>query len=110
MLSYIAKRLLLSLPTLVLVALAVFFMIRLIPGDPAVVMLGEAADKAAIAALHKDLGLDRPLPAQFLTWLAHALRGDLGQSISTGEPVSGLILQRFRLTATVVLIAVSLAT
>ena len=110
MLSYIVKRLLLSLPTLVLVALAVFFMIRLIPGDPAVVMLGEAADKAAVAALHKDLGLDRPLPAQFLTWLAHALRGDLGQSIATGEPVSGLILQRFRLTATVVLISVSLAT
>ena len=110
MLSYIGKRLLLSLPTLMLVALAVFFMIRLIPGDPAVVMLGEAADKASVAALHKDLGLDRPLPLQFLTWLAHALRGDLGQSISTGEPVSGLILQRFRLTATVVLVAVALAT
>ncbi len=110
MLSYVAKRLLLSLPTLLLVALAVFFMIRLIPGDPAVVMLGEAADKVSVAALHKELGLDRPLPLQFLTWLGHALRGDLGQSISTGEPVSDLILQRFRLTAVVVLIAVALAT
>ena len=110
MLSYIARRLLLSLPTLLLVALAVFFIIRLIPGDPALVMLGEAADAASVAALRQDLGLDRPLPLQFLTWLAHALRGDLGQSISTGEPVSVLILQRFGLTATVVLIAVTLAT
>jgi peptide/nickel transport system permease protein len=110
MLSYIAKRVLLSVPTLVLVALAVFFMIRLIPGDPAVVMLGEGADKAAIAALRQDLGLDRALPLQFVTWVGHALRGDLGQSISTGEPVSDLIAQRFRLTATVVLIAVGLAT
>ncbi|MBW8812852.1 MAG: ABC transporter permease [Caulobacterales bacterium] len=110
MLSYIARRVLLALPTLMLVALAVFFLIRLIPGDPAVVMLGEGADKAAVAALHRELGLDRPLPAQFLTWIAHVLRGDLGQSISTGEPVAGLILQRFRLTAMVVLAAVSLAT
>jgi peptide/nickel transport system permease protein len=110
MLSYVARRVLLALPTLVLVALAVFFLIRLIPGDPAVVMLGEGADKAAVAGLHRELGLDRPLPAQFLTWIGHVLRGDLGQSISTGEPVAGLILQRFRLTATVVLAAVSLAT
>lgn len=110
MLSYVARRLLLSLPTLLLVALAVFVMIRLIPGDPAVVMLGEGADKASVAALHRELGLDRPLPIQFFAWLGRALRGDLGQSISTGEPVGGLILQRFGLTAMVVLIAVGLAT
>ena len=110
MLSYVARRLLLALPTLALVALAVFFLIRLIPGDPAVVMLGEGADKAAVAALHRDLGLDQPLPAQFLAWIGHVLGGDLGRSISTNEPVAGLILTRFRLTATVVLIAVSLAT
>jgi peptide/nickel transport system permease protein len=110
MLSYVARRLPLSLPTLLLVALAVFFLIRLIPGDPAVVMLGEGADKAAVAALHEKLGLDRPLPLQFAAWAGRALRGDLGQSISTGEPVAELIVQRFRLTATVVLIAVTLAT
>jgi peptide/nickel transport system permease protein len=110
MLSYVARRLLLSLPTLLLVALAVFFLIRLIPGDPAVVMLGEGADKASVAALHEELGLDRPLPLQFAAWAGRALRGDLGQSISTGEPVAELIVQRFRLTATVVLIAVTLAT
>ena len=110
MLSYIAKRLLLALPTLALVALLVFFMIRLIPGDPALVLLGEAADEASLAAMRKEMGLDQPLPAQFLTWLAHALRGDLGTSIATGEPVARLILDRFQLTAVVVLIAVALAT
>ena len=110
MLSYIAKRLLLALPTLTLVALLVFFMIRLIPGDPALVLLGEAADEASLAAMRKEMGLDQPLPGQFLTWLGHALRGDLGVSIATGEPVARLIVERFQLTAVVVLIAVALAT
>jgi peptide/nickel transport system permease protein len=110
MLSYIFKRLLLTIPTLLLVSVIVFALIRLIPGDPAQVLLGEGADAASIAALHRDLGLDGPLPVQYLHWLGKALTGDLGQSISTGEAVGGLILERFQLTATVVLIAVALAT
>jgi peptide/nickel transport system permease protein len=110
MLSYICKRLLLTLPTLSLVSIAVFLIIRLIPGDPALVLLGEGADAAALAGLRADLGLDRPLPVQFISWLQHALRGDLGRSIVSGEPVAGLILQRFGLTATVVLVAVAAAT
>jgi peptide/nickel transport system permease protein len=110
MLSYILKRLLLTLPTLSLVSLAVFLLIRLIPGDPALVLLGEGADAAALAGVRADLGLDHPLPVQFVSWLQHALRGDLGRSIVSGEPVAGLILQRFGLTATVVLVAVTAAT
>ncbi len=110
MLGYCLKRLALSLPTLFLVAMAVFLIIRLIPGDPASALLGENADAASIAALHKQMGLDAPLPVQFFTWLSHALHGDLGTSIVTGEPVLPLILTRFQLTATVVLIAVGLAT
>ncbi|WP_454719034.1 ABC transporter permease [Caulobacter segnis] len=110
MLSYILKRLLLTLPTLLMVALAVFFLIRLIPGDPALVMLGEGGDAAALAALRQDLGLDKPLPVQFVLWLEHAVRGDLGHSIVTGEPVADLIWQRFKLTAIVVLVAVAGAT
>jgi peptide/nickel transport system permease protein len=110
MLSYIFKRLLLTLPTLSLVAIAVFLLIRLIPGDPALVLLGEGADAAALAAVRADLGLDHPLPIQFVSWLQHALRGDLGRSIVSGEPVAGLILQRFGLTAAVVLVAVTAAT
>jgi len=110
MLSYICKRLLLTLPTLSLVAVAVFLIIRLIPGDPALVLLGEGADAASLAGMRVELGLDRPLPVQFVTWLQHAVRGDLGRSIVSGEPVAGLIVQRFGLTAAVVLVAVTAAT
>src|SRR5882762_4174783 len=110
MLSYVLKRLLLTLPTLSLVSIAVFLLIRLIPGDPALVLLGEGADAASLAGLRADLGLDRPLPLQFVSWFRHALQGDLGRSIVSGEPVSELILQHFGLTAAVVLVAVTLAT
>jgi peptide/nickel transport system permease protein len=110
MLGYIFKRLLSTLPTLLLVSVGVFFLIRLIPGDPALVLLGEGADAASLAGVRADLGLDRPLPVQFLAWLEHAVRGDLGRSIVSGEPVSGLILEHFGVTAAVVLVAVTLAT
>jgi peptide/nickel transport system permease protein len=110
MLGYIFKRLLLTLPTLLLVSVGVFFLIRLIPGDPALVLLGEGADAASLAGVRADLGLDRPVPVQFLAWLEHAVRGDLGRSIVSGEPVAKLILQHFGLTAVVVLVAVTLAT
>lgn len=110
MLGYIFKRLLSTLPTLLLVSLGVFFLIRLIPGDPALVLLGEGADAASLAGVRADLGLNRPLPVQFLAWLEHAVQGDLGRSIVSGEPVSSLILGHFGVTATVVLVAVTLAT
>lgn len=107
---YIAKRLLLTLPTLLVVAVLVFSVVRLIPGDPAQVMLGEGADPQAVAALHREMGLDRPLWSQFLTWLQQVAQGDLGRSIITGEPVGSLVLERFGVTATIVVAAVMLAT
>ena len=110
MLQYLAKRVLLSLPTLFLVALLVFLLMHLIPGDPAQVLLGEGADPASLATLHRQWGLDQPAPLQFLIWLGHAVRGDLGVSLSTGEPVAALIADRFELTAIVVLLAVGTAT
>src|SRR5262245_47943274 len=106
MLGYIFKRLLLTLPTLLLVSIGVFLLIRLIPGDPALVLLGEGADAASLAGVRADLGLDRPLTVQFLAWLERALQGDLGRSIVSSEPVSTLILEHFGLTAVVVLVAV----
>jgi len=108
--SYILRRLLLAIPTLLIVALIVFFLVRLIPGDPAQVMLGEGADPAAVAALHAELGLDKPVPVQFVSWLGHVFRGDLGTSIVTGEPVAGIILARAQTTAVVVFLSVGLAT
>jgi peptide/nickel transport system permease protein len=110
MLRYVARRLLLTIPTLLLVALFVFILVRLVPGDPAQVMLGEGADPAAIAAMHHQMGLDRALPVQFGTWLAHVATGDLGTSIRTGEPVGAMIAASFEVTAAVVFPAMLLAT
>ena len=110
MLGYLFKRLLLTLPTLLLVSVGVFLLIRLIPGDPALVLLGQDADAASLASLRSELNLDRPLPMQYLAWIEHALHGDLGRSIVSGEPVGGLILDHFGVTASVVLVAVALAT
>lgn len=110
MIVYISRRLLLALPTLFLVSVIVFALMRLIPGDPATVLLGEQADPASVAALHREMGLDRPLPEQYLTWLAHAVRGDLGTSIATREPVRTMIADRFPLSASVAGFAVGCAT
>lgn len=109
MLTYILKRLLLAIPTLFLVALAVFFLVRLIPGDPAQVMLGEGASPEAIASLRAELGLNQPLPLQFTTWLGRSLSGDMGASAITGQPVGEVIMSRFPLTAVVVIISVAFA-
>ena len=107
---YVVKRLALSVPTLLIAAVFVFVLIRMIPGDPARMLLGPDADADAVAALHRQLGLDRSWPVQFATWLLHALRGDLGVSAATGEPVGTLILQRFQVTASIVVSAVAIAT
>lgn len=106
---YALKRLLLALPTLLLVSLAVFLMLRLVPGDPAQLMLGDATDGETLAALRASMGLDRPLPTQFLIWLGHAASGDLGRSITNDLPVLPLILERFQVTASIVFAAVALA-
>ncbi|WP_426959766.1 ABC transporter permease [Muricoccus radiodurans] len=108
-LGYALRRLLLAIPTLLIVALAVFALLRLVPGDPAQIMLGDAADAGQLAAARAAMGLDQPLPTQFLTWLGHALSGDLGRSTTNGEAVLPLILDRFQVTASIVLVAVLLA-
>lgn len=108
--SYIGKRLLWTLPTLLIVAVMVFFLVRMIPGDPAQLILGDGASAEEIASLRANLGLDQPIPVQFLYWLGNVVRGDLGQSISNGAPVLPLMLDRFQVSATIVLAAVGLAT
>src|SRR6266702_454644 len=110
MLIYIARRIVLTLPTLLMVSVIVFTLMHLIPVDPAQVLRGEDADKATIAAMHRELGLDRPLPEQYLKWLGHAAHGDMGESIVTHEPVRTMIADRFQLSATIALISVGLAT
>ena len=109
MIGYIARRVLMTLPTLLLVAVAVFVMMRLIPGDPVLLMLGDSADAAQIAQARQQLGLDQGLPVQFMHWLARVLQGAFGQSISNSQPVLPLIFERFQVSASIVLMAVLIA-
>ena len=80
------------------VALFVFFLLRLAPGDPAAIIAGEDATAEAIAAVRAKLGLDRPLVEQFVVWLWGLLQGDLGVSIFSNLPVTRLIAQRLEPT------------
>jgi peptide/nickel transport system permease protein len=86
------------IPVLVGVAIVVFIIIRLVPGDAVDIMLGEYNDPEVAARIRRYLGLDQPFHAQFLSWTAGLLRGDLGLSIRTGRTVSTEILQRFPAT------------
>ena len=79
--KYILKRLLSMIPAVFVVSVVIFLIIHLTPGDPAAVMLGDQADPEAIAALREALGLNDPLPVQYLRWLGGVLQGDLGQSL-----------------------------
>jgi peptide/nickel transport system permease protein len=109
MLGYLARRLLMTIPTLLLVAIAVFTLVRLIPGDPVQVMLGDNADPTQIAQLRAQLGLDQPIPLQFVHWLAKLATGDFGHSITNNLDVLPLVLDRFQVSAAIVLVAVGLA-
>ncbi|MFC1411250.1 ABC transporter permease [Streptacidiphilus sp. N1-12] len=92
---FLLRRLLLAVPTLLGVTVVVFATVALVPGDPVGNFLGPGAPPAARAALTRRLGLDRPLPVRYAVWLWHALRGDLGTSISAQRPVSDLLLPAF---------------
>jgi peptide/nickel transport system permease protein len=109
MLHYVLRRLLLTLPTLLLVAVAVFVLMRLIPGDPVQLMLGDTADAAQVAEQRARMGLEAPLPVQFGRWVQALAQGDFGRSITSQQEVLPLILERFSVSATIVLVAVALA-
>jgi len=109
MLRFALTRIVMAVPTLLIVAVSVFVLIRLIPGDPAQLMLGDLATPASLADLRARLGLDRSLPVQFGIWFGNLLRGDLGVSINSQEEILPLILSRFWISAQVVLVAVLLA-
>jgi peptide/nickel transport system permease protein len=96
---YITNRIALVLPVLLGISAVVFVMLKLVPGDPAIALLGPQAEPQEIEMLRKDWGLDQPIPRQYLNWFSHAMRGDLGQSLEQRAPVSTLVLSRFRNTA-----------
>ncbi len=98
MYSFIARRLLSTIPVLLIVAVLVFALLRLTPGDPAAIMAGDAANSEQIEQIRQGLGLDRPIVAQFGIWLARVLRGDLGESFYFRIKVAELIRQRLEPT------------
>ena len=95
MFSFVIKRLLGLIPTLLLVAVLVFLFVHLLPGDPARLAAGPEADDKTVALVRADLGLDKPLPEQFVNFFLNAARGDFGHSIRTKRPVSEEISARF---------------
>jgi len=109
MFRFALTRIGMALPTLLIVAVSVFVLIRLIPGDPAQLMLGDLATPASLADLRARLGLDQSLPVQFGIWIGNVVTGDFGQSISSQQAVLPLILSRFWVSAQIVLVAVLLA-
>ncbi len=88
MLKYAIRRMILVLPTLWAVVTFVFFLIRIVPGGPAVAALGSYATEESIKELEKQMGLDRPILVQYATFLRDLCRGDLGKSLITKKPVS----------------------
>ena len=109
MLKILARRLLATVPVLVVVAILVFLMLRLTPGDPAAVLAGDAASTEQIAQIRATLGLDRSIPEQFAIWVGHLVSGDLGQSYYYKTPVTTLIGQRLEPTLSLAALTMTMA-
>lgn len=109
MLIYTAKRVISLAPALVVVAIVTFALIHLTPGGPAAVLLGPEATVDEIAALEHELGYDRALPVQFTDWVAHAIQGDLGESISMSAPVVTTFFAHLMPTLSLAVIALLLS-
>lgn len=107
---YVAQRLLLLIPVMLVISAIVFSLMHLIPGDPAQVLLGfENTDPAQLEAVRRDLGLDRPVVVQYGRWLGKILRGDLGTSVRTGRPIRILVAEAFPFTLELATYALFLA-
>ncbi len=98
MVAFVIGRLLSLIPLLLIVSFVAFLVLQLTPGDPAQFMLGENATAEAVAQLRRELGLDQPLMIQYLSFVGHAVQGDLGRSYATYRPVSTEVAQRFVMT------------
>lgn len=108
MLSFVTRRLGFAAITLFSVLTLVFLLVRILPGDPALVLLGDQASPASIAAVHQKLGLDKPVLVQYGNFLWDALQGDLGNSMITGRPVSAEILNVLPYTLELTIAALAL--
>ena len=109
MLGFVSRRLLATIPVMAVVAVFVFLLLHLSPGDPATVIAGDYASPEDIARIRATLGLDQPIHVQFLTWIERLATGDLGISIFSNLPVATLIGQRLEPTLALALVTLTLA-
>lgn len=98
MTTYIIRRLFATIPVLFLISAITFFTIRLLPGDPALAILGPEADYNLVEALREELGLNRPVVVQYLDWMYHAFQGEFGESRRSGDTVAALVSDRLEVT------------
>jgi len=112
-LAYVLKRVLMTVPVMIVVALFVFLLLRLAPGDPAAVIAGDYATAEDVARIREQLGLSDPIIVQFFNWTWSLMQGDLGTSIFSNKPVTELILQRIEptmlLALTTILFSIAIA-
>jgi peptide/nickel transport system permease protein len=108
--SYIAGRLVATLPVLFGISVLVFVLLRLTPGDPAVMLAGPQASREELELVRHSLGLDQPIPVQFALWLGRAVHGDLGRSSQLGVAVGPLVLDKFKNTVILAVASLLLAT
>jgi peptide/nickel transport system permease protein len=107
--AFLSRRIAATIPVLLVVAVIVFLMLRLTPGDPAAILAGDAANAEQIAAIRASLGLDKPLLAQFVIWFGNLLAGDLGDSFYFRMKVTALIGQRLEPTLALATLTILLA-
>ncbi|MDQ5818292.1 MAG: ABC transporter permease [Actinomycetota bacterium] len=98
MVEFIGRRILQIIPVLLGVSIIVFFMVRAIPGDPAQILLGQTATQEQVQTMRAQMGLDKPVPVQYVLFLRDAFTGDLGESIVTGRPVTVELMARLPAT------------
>ncbi len=106
MFVYILKRVLATIPVMAIVAIFVFLLLRLTPGDPAAILAGDAATPAQLERIRDSLGLNDPLLTQFTTWMGQLLRGNLGTSLLSNTPVAGMIADRLGPTMNIALMTI----
>lgn len=106
MLGYILRRILAVIPVMLLVAVFVFLLLRLTPGDPAAILAGDMATPAQLERIREAMGLNEPLHIQFVKWVGQLVRGDLGTSLISRTPVSGMIADRMGPTLAIALLTI----
>ncbi|WP_411839270.1 ABC transporter permease [Paracoccus sp. ME4] len=106
MLGYILRRILAVIPVMLLVAVFVFLLLRLTPGDPAAIIAGDMATPATLERIREQMGLNQPLHVQFVTWVGQLLRGDLGVSLISNTPVAAMVADRIGPTLSIAVLTI----